>query len=1200
MAQQQVGRHYSLNPKVANTIAVLVLVMSAWSQVDFWCKALVPWQELRRTSPSAEKSLLADYISTNLFVTIRQAWKNSHWIVLSVSAGSLLLRLITVFSTALLVLQPTTMTDTDVPLKSTTQFDSRKAQKALSGIQETSGGPALVYAGIMQFGLSYPNGTLADLAYQTIMPARNMPRDAVIRANTVAFYPELDCEVANVNASIHKYTMPTVQTNEDLYVSFTVGNCSFEYTGWVGVVCDPSRNSCPERDVLALWSQTGNNIVGEVCGAAPDDTSLAFAVVDMRYEQKHSKEAQKHPAGHNSPSQVIANISGVVCKPRYSLKNSSISINLDSANNQISTSLTANTGAHGYLLPGFNSLNLTNMMAWVLWNSPYIFGSSDNITTASGDVNDKGIIYHLMMIANGHSSIDAFLDPTCLMKAAEIVFRGLTSQIASDNLLSFHDEPVIGQVDYLQNRLHVKILPACLMGAGFILMICVCLIILSLRPENVTPRSPISIAAIAVILASSESLNACLMDAGHGRFRSIRQLLKTRSCFTVIATADKQGPTFKIEVKPDMENIPHTVSSPPVLASVHWWRPLPLSATFLTICSLFLIALIVILEIIQRLSDRNDGILDISSDSGTRFLMSIIPAGVMSLITITFGAIDSSIRILTPYKTLSKGSASARRSISCQYTGKNTILALIDAVKNRHAGIIFSAFGAALASYLTIIVSGLYVRDDVPAQTDIVLRRSDQFNLTWNNSLAGDNEAGTVFTLLQEYNLSYPKFTFDELTMPTLQLPETGPDVFPQALGLPVTARIPALRASLNCSVVPYENITVITNPGCNDCEPDGSGTGPGFRVYVQSPLPESCLRGGPGANLSYIDFEEEGGLSSNIPRWAYMGKMTDLHVGPYPSYDVAYDESEGPYKDNPAGCPSLAFLFGSYMLNATSSRNTTVLVCSQIIEEIETDVSFILPNLTIDTANPPVPDESTARPVGNGTPASIYREYRLEQNLQNEIISPYINQNLYPVAEIDQFFQVLIAGADAIPPPELVGPENVDRVLNATQHLYRVYMAQTMDRTFRRDIDTTTSSPSSFIGKVTNTARLRLKQDKASKLTLQIILGVLLLLGALAFIASGKLSKVLTHNPCSIAGAASLLAGSEMVSRKVIPGGAEWVDDRGWERHGVFRGWLFSLGWWGDDHERLSSNTNTSNGKKIRVKRFGIDVDQGARDLND
>ena len=48
---------------------------------------------------------------------------------------------------------------------------------------------------------------------------------------------------------------------------------------------------------------------------------------------------------------------------------------------------------------------------------------------------------------------------------------------------------------------------------------------------------------------------------------------------------------------------------------------------------------------------------------------------------------------------------------------------------------------------------------------------------------------------------------------------------------------------------------------------------------------------------------------------------------------------------------------------------------------------------------------------------------------------------------------------------------------------------------------------------------------------------------------------RTLPHNPHTIAGSMSLLAGSEMALRAVVPEGAEWMSDEELKKAGVFKG---------------------------------------------
>jgi hypothetical protein len=110
-----------------------------------------------------------------------------------------------------------------------------------------------------------------------------------------------------------------------------------------------------------------------------------------------------------------------------------------------------------------------------------------------------------------------------------------------------------------------------------------------------------------------------------------------------------------------------------------------------------------------------------------------------------------------------------------------------------------------------------------------------------------------------------------------------------------------------------------------------------------------------------------------------------------------------------------------------------------------------------------------------------------------------------------------------------------------------------------------TTPTPQTFTGTFMDSNSGRLKQNNAAKITLQVLLGIMFIFGALTYSLT-NIRNTLPHDPYSIAGVASLLAGSEMCSESIcslIPDGAEWMSDKELKQHNVWQGWLFSLGWW-------------------------------------
>jgi hypothetical protein len=128
--------------------------------------------------------------------------------------------------------------------------------------------------------------------------------------------------------------------------------------------------------------------------------------------------------------------------------------------------------------------------------------------------------------------------------------------------------------------------------------------------------------------------------------------------------------------------------------------------------------------------------------------------------------------------------------------------------------------------------------------------------------------------------------------------------------------------------------------------------------------------------------------------------------------------------------------------------------------------------------------------------------------------------------------------------------------------------MAQAISRNMRTATNASVSPV--LTGTYYNPLDPRIFQNHPSKLALQIILGVMVLCGALAYFLS-DMSHTLLPNPSSIAGTMSLLAGSQVYSR------AETFS-RMTDKEFKEDGWRFGLGWWPSE-----------TGKPYR---YGIDIE--------
>jgi hypothetical protein len=262
--------------------------------------------------------------------------------------------------------------------------------------------------------------------------------------------------------------------------------------------------------------------------------------------------------------------------------------------------------------------------------------------------------------------------------------------------------------------------------------------------------------------------------------------------------------------------------------------------------------------------------------------------------------------------------------------------------------------------------------------------------------------------------------------------------------------------------------------------------------------------------------------------------------------------------------------------MNNTSPSDITIMLCEQLLQEIQTNVTFNLPDFSISTSQPPVPDESSMRDLPSGSHGETAFEYRLQSNLYNHLA--LFNQTEYEFNNggrepVDSFFQGVLNGRPPVDPATLLGPENQADLMDAVQRFYRRYMAQAVSANMRKS-PSSSSSPvkTTLPATLHNPNNPRLKQNNGSKLALQIVLRVMVVFACLSY-WQARIRHTLPHEPYSIAGLGSLLAGSEMCEDKEdVKGGAEWMDN----------GVRFRLGWWGD-------GDGDGGGR-----RYGVDVDVG------
>jgi hypothetical protein len=178
--------------------------------------------------------------------------------------------------------------------------------------------------------------------------------------------------------------------------------------------------------------------------------------------------------------------------------------------------------------------------------------------------------------------------------------------------------------------------------------------------------------------------------------------------------------------------------------------------------------------------------------------------------------------------------------------------------------------------------------------------------------------------------------------------------------------------------------------------------------------------------------------------------------------------------------------------------------------------------------STPPAPDEASKRSVG-----SVYQFPVVSPLLSTfGVISANATFRNEISARLGSFLAAIVHGKNGIPAAELLADENL--LKRAVSNMYGRYMAQVMARKMR------VAAGEQRFRAVVQQPTSRLVQNRGAKIGLQVLLGVMVVCGLVAWGAMWNVG-ILPHCPCSIAGTACLLGGQEFWG-----GRRDWGEDEG------------------------------------------------------
>jgi len=485
--------------------------------------------------------------------------------------------------------------------------------------------------------------------------------------------------------------------------------------------------------------------------------------------------------------------------------------------------------------------------------------------------------------------------------------------------------------------------------------------------------------------------------------------------------------------------------------------------------------------------------------------------------------------------------------------------------------VLFTIVASTFAAFLTIVVSGLFTLKTVPIIIHQDVRMTGWFNNTipegldskyfYNTSIYDGQGASTALTLdlIVGSNLSYPKWTHEELVFPYLELSSSknSSHIAGFANGTSkIQLNLPALRGNMNCTILPssYYDYNYYES---------GQQTTVGDIRFIKD-----------FNNCNYVKYGLKFG--NDMERNVTIGRFTTRFSDIGATYDSQNVSSDTSYVTGP-GCPTNIVLSGR--IQNKRYQDVQLILCSQHVQQVMTKTQMLLPDFIIDETTPPVVDESSATYFAADPQALVDFPGLMKPIL--DTATDGVVSKATDAYSFDTIYNILIYGKSKYDRTKLLN--NSTYLLDALQKTNRLITAQYLNVYARIPVDGQQKQKQKQQGQKEqddnttlsatriDSSRLRLKQNMISTRILQGILGVILVCCVAAY-ATVRSKNLLKEEPTSIAANIALLLGSEMASRKVVPEGGEWEGQVGfWE------GWVFSLGLWP--------------GAEGEGRRFGVDV---------
>jgi hypothetical protein len=1130
----------------------LTLLAGMWTRVDHQAKAAAPWVRMAKGPAPAEKTLLLDYVDMPLPVSIVRAVLNRDVVVACTAMVSLHLGVLVVLWTALLTLSLVNVPD----LSSRIRLDTAFVDDA-SGLARVGSVPFFGMVGLLQGNVSLPDDVSPRYAYQRF--SADVPFGTELRATVDGFSASLECESAQLSLLDAQYRTTDILLN----TTVSTPGCSIDM---------PISSQAFASNATVLFSRFGQGRCGG--SSAPEEQRVVIIFGSETINSTSLALAQNSTSGIAQLNVTISQSTQLVCKPNYAISRLDIKRNDWSLTNLD--------------LADTNTKTLSKVQPWAVAQAFFDsfqgalagnFSDTNPPFYQTGNLTVDPIMYLALSLrratAGSPVAFAALFDRTTLQSVAEDYFQQHTALMAASALVEEASITSTGTVMLRGERLLVRSfvvqVMVTLLGVSFILTaVAMCFV----PKRGFLPRDPGTIIDTATLLAHSRSLLQLLRGAGGGSEKVLRERLRGNK-FSIGIEAYEHGSSsdpgyFKIFGGSTASQVRHGY----VEETDKYAYPANLHPAVRVASLLGMLAIITVLELSLRTSERLYGFQDVTNETYSHFLWTAMPALILAHFATYFASVDFTTRALVPYTALKDGSA-FQRSVSLNYLDKTVPHSIYEAVCHRNLRVVSGGLTVLVSSLLVVFAAPLFFEVTIPGSAVVQLLSQDYLFLSGSAPDSGvclSCRNGTVVSsMVLNDNLSYPAFTYENLVFPTLKLdPENGPSRITD--DFTITASIPAIRPRLECMIAKQSARPATRSPGSFTFTDETNRT----LTINTSRLPQGAmasvqdLESNPFFGVSSHSIIDQGN-GTTVSHWVFIwGQMMDIDT------------------------------------NHTTNPAISGLFCNESIEQVTTETTFHGPSLRILPSSPPLVDDTTA----------VHLAFNISDNWD------YSDLASIPMPHIlDPFFSTLVSSRYSIPLVTLGNSDSatVDSVAEAIKFHHGIVRTQVLNLSARQPLlsdvslalpsasspDLDTPTPLTFTGTATTTfvpslpqpfhvfrradapvlptdpstssstqqtlvASRRVIQSPTSSRVLQATLSLTILLSLLSLLLSARPNHPRPGAPSSIASVSALLADGNIFG--LLGRGAEWsaTDQlKGAFMDGLHVAMGFRMGWGGNTSRR-------------------------------